>query len=80
MAAVSGTIGLAVVSQILDAIQPLGNLRSVLPTHYWHSWENLFSNVDATDAMVRGVALQVPYVIVFLALAFWWFNRKDIVT
>jgi len=30
--------------------------------------------------MVRGVLLQVPYVVVFSALAFWRFQRKDILS
>ena len=28
--------------------------------------------------MIRGVMLQLPYLAVFLGLAWWWFQRKDI--
>jgi hypothetical protein len=31
-----------------------------------------------TDHLVRGLLLQLPYVAIFLALAWWWFQRKDI--
>jgi ABC-2 type transport system permease protein len=80
MGAVSGAMGVAIVSQILEAIQPLQNLRSFLPTHYWHAWESLFVSPTNTDHLVRGVLLQAPYVVVFLGLAWWWFRRKDIMT
>ena len=32
------------------------------------------------DHIVRGVLLQLPYIAVFLILAWWWFHRKDIVS
>jgi ABC-2 type transport system permease protein len=80
LGALMGGMGLAIVSTILDAIPPLGSLRSVLPTHYWHAWEGLFASPVNTDHMIRGVLLQVPYVAIFLALAWWWFHRKDIVS
>lgn len=78
MGAVAAGFGLAIISQILDAIPPLRNVRSVLPTHYWHAWESMFASSVATDHIVRGVLLQLPYVFVFLGLAWWWFHRKDI--
>ena len=28
--------------------------------------------------MWRSILLQVPYVVVFLSVAWWWFRRKDI--
>jgi ABC-2 type transport system permease protein len=80
MGAVAAGLGLAIIAQILDAIPPLGRIRSFLPTHYWHAWEGLYSTSVPTDHLVRGVLLQLPYVIVFLALTWWWFHRKDILT
>lgn len=76
--AVSAGIGLAIVSQIVDAIPPVGRIRSLLPTHFWHAWENLFASPVQTDHLIRGLLLQLPYVAVFLGLAWWWFHRKDI--
>jgi ABC-2 type transport system permease protein len=78
MGAVAAGFGLAIVSQILGAIPPLGRIRSFFPTHYWHAWESLYSSSVSTDHIVRGVFLQLPYVFVFLALAWRWFHRKDI--
>jgi ABC-2 type transport system permease protein len=79
MGAVAAGVGLAIMSEILDAITPLGRIRSVLPAHYWHAWESMFSSSISVDHMVRGTLLQVPYVVVFLAAAWWWFHRKDVV-
>ena len=80
MGAVIGAVGLSIISQILDAISSLGSLRTLLITHYWHSWEGLFANPVTSSDMVKGVLLQVPYVLAFLALAWWWFHRRDIVS
>jgi hypothetical protein len=30
--------------------------------------------------MVNGLLLQLPYVVVFLAFAWWWFRRRDILS
>jgi len=79
LGAVGGAVGLSIVSHILNAIPALEDLRNFLPTHYWHAWDGLFVRPQVTDEMVRGVLLQVPYVFVFLAVAWWWFHRRDIV-
>ncbi len=80
MGAVAGGFGLTVISEIMNAITPLGRIRSFLPTHYWHAWEGLFARSASSGDMLRGFLLQIPYVVVFLALAWWWFNRKDVLT
>lgn len=78
--AVMGAVGVAVVSQILDAISTLGSIRTLFITHYWHAWETLFASPVETSQMVKGVLLQIPYVVVFLLFAWWWFHRRDILT
>lgn len=80
LGAVSGGIGLTVVSQILDAIPPLRTSRNFLITHYWQAWTGLFQQPVATGEIIRGALLQIPYVIAFLAVAWWWFHRKDVVS
>ncbi|MEO8457902.1 MAG: ABC transporter permease [Chloroflexota bacterium] len=80
MGAVAGAVGLGIVSQILDAISSLGGIRGWLITHYWHAWEGLFANPVSSSDMVNGVLLQIPYVILFLAVGWRWFNRRDILT
>jgi ABC-2 type transport system permease protein len=79
--AVAAGFGLYVVSQILDGITSLGNaFRSGLPTHYFQSWTDLFRGHGPTADMLRGTLLQIPYVVVFLGLAWWYFRRKDILS
>jgi ABC-2 type transport system permease protein len=80
LGAVSGGIGLTVVSEILDAIPPLKTSRNFFITHYWQAWTGMFREPMQTGDIVRGVLIQIPYVIVFLAIAWWWFHRKDIVS
>jgi len=69
-----------VVSEILDQVSALGSLRDGLPTHYWLAWLDLL--VDPVDAstMTTGLLQMVPWVVVPLALAFWNFSRKDILS
>jgi hypothetical protein len=49
-------------------------------THYWQAWTGLFRHPLVTGEVIRGVLLQIPYVIAFLLVAWWWFHRKDIVS
>ncbi|MGD0764859.1 MAG: ABC transporter permease [Dehalococcoidia bacterium] len=80
LGAVSGGIGLTIVSEILDAIPPLKTFRNFLPTHYWQAWNGLFQNPVANGEMIRGALLQIPYAVAFLIVAWWWFHRKDVVS
>ncbi len=80
LSAVGGSVVLFVVSQILDQVSALGSLRNGLPTHYWLAWLDLL--VDPVDAsnMTTGLLQMVPWVVLPLALAFWRFRRKDILS
>jgi ABC-2 type transport system permease protein len=79
-AAVAGGVGLGVVAQILNNIQALNGTSYIYPTHYLNAWQGLFLGPVHTGPIVRGILLQVPYVVVFLGIAWWWFNRKDILS
>lgn len=78
--AAAAAFGLAVIARILDSFSFMGDVLSFLPAHYWRSWEGLFTSPVSWDDMVVGSIIQLPYVIVFLGLAFWSFRRKDILT
>lgn len=78
--AVAGTIVIVIVVQILDAITALGSLRQWLPVHESIAWLGLLATPARTSDLARGILLQVPYVVVFLGLAFWHFRRKDILS
>jgi ABC-2 type transport system permease protein len=78
--AVAGGVGLGVVSQILNNISALNGISYLFPTHYLDTWHDLFLPHPHYGEILRGIALQVPYVVAFLGLAWWWFNRKDVLS
>ncbi len=76
--AIGASIGVYIVSEILDSISQLGRLRYVLPTHYLQSWTSMFTADRYSHDMIAGIAVQVLYLLVFGAAALAWFGRKDI--
>ncbi len=78
-AAVAGGVGLGIVSQILNNISALDFMSFVFPTHYIDAWHSLFQPTS-TGGMVNGALLEIPYVAVFLGLAWWNFLRKDVLS
>ena len=78
LGAVGGAIGLVILSNILDAISGLGNLRNWLPTHFSFSWfDALNSNIDWTN-MIRGASYSIMWFGAFLAISIVRFGKKDI--
>lgn len=80
LGAVAGAVVVLVVSQILDAITALGVIRYGLPTHYWLAWLALLNPAGDTAEIGRGLLLAVPYTVGPLAIAWWWFHRKDVLS
>ncbi|NMI02145.1 ABC transporter permease [Pseudonocardia sp. K10HN5] len=78
LGAVGGAVMASIVSQILDQITALDNLRNYLPTHYGTAWSALLSQQVDWGDMTRGVFSAITYAAVFGALAAWRFSRKDI--
>jgi ABC-2 type transport system permease protein len=78
LGAVGGAVMTSIVSQILDQITALEDLRNVLPTHYANAWANLLAQQVDWGDMTRGVLSAVLYSAVFGALAVWRFGRKDV--
>ncbi len=81
LAAVGGALIVFIVSGILDTIKALGRWRNALPGHYARAWLDLLSGseVDWSD-MRHGALWAVLYAIIFLALGFRRFGRKDILS
>jgi len=78
---VAGSMGFVIVSQILDGITAVpAGFRNWLPTHFWRAWDALFTIPSHLNDMVRGTLHQLPYAVGFLALAWWWFKRKDVLS
>jgi len=65
-------------SQILDAIPALGDLRNWLPSHYDAAWTAVLSADIDWDRMVRGTLSSMIYATVFGVLAWRRFAGKDI--
>jgi len=80
LGAVGGAVLLVIVSNILDAVTALGDWRNVLPTHYSYSWTDVLSPDIVWDDMARGVLWSLAYSLVLLVLAWWHFDRKDVVS
>jgi ABC-2 type transport system permease protein len=78
LGAVGGAVMASIVSQILDTITALEDLRDYLPTHYGNAWSDLLSSQVDWGDMTRGVFSSLAYAAVFAALAVWRFSRKDI--
>ncbi|WP_156935161.1 ABC transporter permease [Pseudonocardia spinosispora] len=78
LGAVGGAVMASIVSQILNTITALGDLRDVLPTHYGNAWSGLLADQVDWGDMTRGVFSALAYCAVFVALAVWRFARKDI--
>jgi ABC-2 type transport system permease protein len=80
LGAVGGAVLLQILSNILDQITALGNLRNVLPTHYADAWLGLLSSPMQTGDLVKGCVAALAYATVFFSLAWWRFLRKDVVS
>lgn len=80
LGAVGGATMLVVVSNILDSITSLDPYRRFLPTHFQYSWLDALGPSIVWDDMMRGTGLALVYSAVFFALAWWHFQRKDILS
>jgi ABC-2 type transport system permease protein len=80
LGAVGGAVGLVIVSTILQAVEALGTIREFLPTFWNTAWlDALVPELD-WSGMIKGASLSVTYAAVLMALAFWRFRRKDVVS
>jgi ABC-2 type transport system permease protein len=80
LAAVGCAVLASVVSQILDLVSALGRVRLFLPTHYSFAWLDLLRTPVPTDQISHGLLSAIPWTLVPLALAFWHFRRKDVLS
>jgi len=80
LGAVGTAVVLVIVLNILDAIEALGGLRELLPTHYATAWVDALNPVVTWNQMATGAAYNVFIFAVLIGLAFLLFDRKDIVS
>ena len=76
--AIGATIGVYIVSEILDGITQLGVIRYGFPTHYLDAWQTMFTDNRYSHDMIVGIVVQLAYLVVFGTAAVLWFQRKDI--
>ncbi|TCP44788.1 ABC-2 type transport system permease protein [Tamaricihabitans halophyticus] len=78
LGAVGGAVLVSILSQILNQITALGDLREFLPTHYAFAWTDLIAqDVDWTD-IANGALSATIYATVFGLLAARRFTTRDI--
>ncbi len=76
--AMAGTVGVAVLSGVLNAVPPLSWMHPWLITHYWLSFGDVLrSPVYWTDILFN-LGLQAVYVVIFSAAAWARFTSKDV--
>jgi ABC-2 type transport system permease protein len=76
--AMAATIGVYIISEILDGISQFGRIRYFFPTHYLTSWTSMFTDNTYSHDLIAGVLVQIGYLVVFGAAAIIVFSRKDI--
>ena len=81
-AAVAGGVALTIISRVLNAdyLPGVSAINSYMPNNDVDLWQHLLQQPTQTDGMARFLVLQLVYVTVFLAAAWWWFTRKDVLT
>jgi ABC-2 type transport system permease protein len=78
LGAVGGTVLLSILSQILDQITALEDLRNYLPTHYAFAWSDLIATDIDWSEMTKGAFSSITYFAVFTLFAVRRFTTKDI--
>jgi ABC-2 type transport system permease protein len=78
LGSVGVSVGIAVVSQILDVVPTLGTVRVVLPTHYSLAWTDLFVDPPLPDELAAGTLQAVLFTVAACAGAWQRFSRRDI--
>ena len=74
--AVGATVGVYIVSEILDGISQLGAIRYGFPTHYMSAWQSMFTENRYSQDMIAGIVVQLAYLVVFGTAAVLWFRSQ----
>jgi ABC-2 type transport system permease protein len=75
-----GTVGVLIASSVLLGLDAAHALQPYLPTRYWLSFVDLFRDPILWHGVLRGVAVQGAYLVVFAGAAWANFSTKDIST
>ena len=80
LAAVGSAVVVTIVSNILESITALGDLRRALPTHQQFAWTGALHEQISWSGMIQGSLWSVLYASVLLTAAFVVFSRKDVLS
>jgi ABC-2 type transport system permease protein len=78
IAAMATTLGLVVLSALLDAVPQLSAIHPYLLTHNWLGFGELLRSTVDTGSLLRWSGLHLAYAAVFLSLAWSRITTKDI--
>lgn len=76
--AMAATLGLFVLSGVLDAVPQVSAIHPWLLTHNWLSFSDLLRTNIRWDGIVHNLGLQLLYVAIFGSLAWARFTTKDV--
>ncbi|MDQ4010803.1 MAG: ABC transporter permease [Actinomycetota bacterium] len=80
LGAVGGAVMVSILSQILETIDALGDLRDYLPTRFSSAWADLLAAPVDWGQLASGAFSGLAYATVFGLGAWWRFAIKDITT
>jgi ABC-2 type transport system permease protein len=78
LGAALGALAVLIASTILLGLEAASALQPYLPTRYWLAFVDVFRDPILWRDVLRGVALQAVYVVVFLAAGWANFMTKDV--
>ena len=78
LGAVGGAVMVSILSQILETIDALGNLRDYLPTRFNTAWADLLAFPIDWTHLASGAFSGLAYATAFGLAAWWRFATKDI--
>lgn len=78
LGAALGTMAVLIGSTLLFTLDAADAVRDLLPTRYWLAFVDLFRDPILWRDVVRGVLLQLGYVVVFFGAAWANFATKDV--
>ncbi len=73
-----GTVGVLIASTVLLGLDAAQTLHPYLPTRYWLAFVDLFRDPILWRDLVRGLIVQLGYLVVFALAAWANFTTKDI--
>jgi ABC-2 type transport system permease protein len=78
LGAVGGAVMLSILSQILESIDALGDLRDYLPTQFNSAWADLLAAPLDWSRIASGAFSALTYATIFGLAAWYHFTTKDI--